>query len=110
MHRLFLTAVAALALTASGCVAPPAEKSSAGGAGDRAATKTGDGEKAKGKSWWKRLTQSHREPKEKPWVYGDVRPGKGLLSDDEDGFVLLRKGEGGSSDPTGSGKPTKVRR
>ena len=54
------------------------------------------------------MTRSGQEPKEKPWVYGDVRPGKGLLSNDEDGFVLLRKGEAGqSSDPS---KPQKVRR
>ena len=53
------------------------------------------------------MTQSGQEPKEKPWVYGDVRPGKGLLSNDEHGFVLLRKGEGQSS---GRSKPEKVRR
>ena len=69
----------------------------------------GEKEKAEGKSrsWWQRMTQSGQEPKEKPWVYGDVRPGKGLLSNDEDGFVLLRKGEGQSSNPS---KPQKVRR
>ena len=108
MHRLLLTAVAALALTAYGCAAPSAEKSSVGGAGDRAAAKVEDG-KSKGKnlSWWQRLRRYHQEPKEKPWVYGDVRPGKGLLSDDEDGFTLYRQGEGQSSDP---GKPTKVKR
>ena len=39
MHRLLLTAVAALALAASGCSAPSAETSSADGAGDRAAAR-----------------------------------------------------------------------
>ena len=111
MHRIFLAFAAALALTASGCAAPSAEKTSAGGAADRAAAKAGPGPQsgAGGEklSWWRRMTQNHREPKVKPWVYGDVRPGKGLLGGDEDGFVLLRKGEGDSSDPN---KPTKVKR
>ena len=110
--RLALAAAAALALAASGCAAPSAEKSSAAGSADRAAAGAGPGSQsgAKGRepSWWRRLTQSHREPGEQPWVYGDVRPGKGLLSNDEDGFVLLRQGEGaGSPDPA---KPAKVRR
>ncbi|MXW91022.1 MAG: hypothetical protein F4114_17720 [Rhodospirillaceae bacterium] len=116
MHRLVLAATAALALTASGCATAPAEKSSAGGVADRTASRTAvgaetgakDGEKSGGKklSWWQRITRS-RASGEKPWVYGDVRPGKGLMSDDEDGFVLLRKGEAGSSDPA---RPAKVRR
>ncbi len=91
---------------------PPAAKqsSAAEAAGERAArAETGEkGEKAKAKlSWWQRIAQSHRDPEEKAWVYGDVRRGKGLLGDDEHGFTLLRKGEGGSSNPD---KPTKVRR
>ena len=123
MHRRFLLSgrlragvplalAAGLALTASACMAPSAKQSSA--AGERAA-RTGpaqsgaEGEKTKGTevSWWQRITQSHREPGEKPWVYGDVRPGKGLLSNDEDGHTLYRQGGAGSSDPN---KPTKVRR
>ena len=109
MHRLTLVAAAALVLTAGACATPSVEKSAAGGSAESHAKDRGaKGEKAKGKKlpWW-RLSQYSREPKEKPWVYGDVRPGKGLLGDDEDGFVLLRKGEGDSSDPN---KPTKVKR
>ena len=103
MRALPLLAAAALALTAGACAAPPAEKS-AGGAesasGERDAARTGQ-------PWWK-LSQYSREAAFKPWVYGDVRPGKGLLSnDDGDGFVLYRKGEADSSDLT---KPSKVRR
>ncbi|MCY3828269.1 MAG: hypothetical protein OXF89_03955 [Rhodospirillaceae bacterium] len=118
MHRLVLAATAALALTASGCATAPAEKSSAGGVADRTADQTAvggetgakDGEKSGGKklSWWQRLRRYHREPDEKPWVYGDVRPGKGLLGNDDDGYTLYRQGEApGSSDPA---RPSKVRR
>ncbi len=105
-----LALAAGLALTASACMAPSAEQSSAAGPAGQQAAKAQDGEKEKGKSqsWWQRMTRSGQEPTEKPWVYGDVRPGKGLLSNDEDGFVLLRKGEGQS--PGRSGKPQKVRR
>ena len=91
-------------------MSPAAKQGSATGTADRQAAKAEDGEKEKGgksRSWWERITQSHPEPKEKPWVYGDVRPGKGLISNDDDGFVLLRKGEGESPGP---GKPEKVRR
>ena len=122
MHRPFdrlragfaLAAAVALVLTAGACATPPAEKSAAGGsagatakAGPGPQSGTG-GEKAEGKklSWLERLSQYHREPKEKPWVYGDVRPGKGLVGG-EDGIVLHRQGEGDSSDPN---KPTKVKR
>ena len=115
VRGLPLVLAAGLALTASACMAPSAKQ---GSAADRQAatvdpgSKSGAGgekEKAEGKSrsWWQRMTQSGQEPKEKPWVYGDVRPGKGLLGNDEDGFVLLRKGEGQSSNPS---KPQKVRR
>ena len=119
MHRPFdrlraglaLAAAAALVLTVGACATPSAEKSAAGGSAEsHAKDPDAKDEQAKGKkpSWWQRLSKYHREPKEKPWVYGDVRPGKGLLSDDEHGFTLLRKGEGDrSSDPS---KPTKVRR
>ena len=105
MRAVPLLAAAALALTA--CAAPPAEKSAGGtvsgqvsGTGERATARAGQ-------SWWQRLTQASREPEEKPWVYGDVRPGKGLLSGEEDGYVLYRQGEAGSANP---GKPAKVRR
>lgn len=57
-------------------------------------------------SWWKPSTWS-RKADFKPWVYGDVRQGKGLLGKDKDGFVLYQEKQGGSSDPS---KPTKVRR
>ena len=102
MRALLLLAAAALALTAGACAAPPAEKS-AGGAesagGEREAARAGQ-------PWWK-LSQYSREAEFKPWVYGDVRPGKGLLSKDGDGFVLYRKGEADSSDLS---KPSKIRR
>ena len=99
MRTLPLLAAAALALAA--CAAPPAEKSTADGAVSRSAEKGRTGQ-----PWWK-LSQYRREADFKPWVYGDVRPGKGLLSNDGDGFVLYRKGEVGSSAST---KPSKVRR
>ena len=110
MHRLTLAAAAALVLTAGACATPSAEKSAAGRSAETHAKDPGaKGEKTEGKkpSWWQRLAKYHREPKEKPWVYGDVRPGKGLLGGDEHGFVLHRQGEGESSDPN---KPTKVKR
>ena len=119
MHRLSfswlraglpLALAAGLALTAGACMSPAAKQGAAAGtAGEPAAEAGSEGEKTEEKlSWWQRLARYHREPEEKPWVYGDVRPGKGLLSDDEHGFTLLRQGEGpGPSDPT---KPTKVRR
>ena len=101
MRALPLLAAAALALTAGACAAPPAEQSAADGAASRGAEKGRTGQ-----PWWK-LSQYSREAEFKPWVYGDVRPGKGLLSNDGDGFVLYRKGEADSSDST---KPSKVRR
>ena len=108
-----LALAAALALAAGACMSPSAkQQGSADGAAGRQAAKAEGGEKVKagGKSrtWWERITQSHPEPKDKPWVYGDVRRGKGLLSNDEEGFVLLRKGEGDS--PDRRNKPEKVRR
>ena len=114
VRGLPLVLAAGLALAASACTAPSAKQ---GSAADRQAAKadpgsksgaSGEKEKGKSRSWWQRMTQSGQEPKEKPWVYGDVRPGKGLLSNDDEGFVLLRKGEGQS--PARSGKPQKVRR
>jgi hypothetical protein len=106
VHRLSLAVVASLALTASACATPSKEKSSVDGERAGTAAEDEDG-KAKAKQPWWKLSQYSREPKEKPWIYGDIRPGKGLLSNDEDGFVLHRQGEGDSSDPN---KPTKVRR
>ena len=98
--RIFpLLAAAALTLVVGACAAPSAEKSSADGTGERAKARAAQ-------PWWK-LSQYSREAEFKPWVYGDVRPGKGALGGDEDGFVLYRKGEGVSSNPT---KPSKVRR
>ncbi len=109
IRGLPLALAAGLALTASACMAPSAKQSSAAGpAGQQAAKASGEKAGGKSESWWQRITRSGQEPKEKPWAYGDVRPGKGLLSNDEDGFVLLRKGEGQS--PARSGKPEKVRR
>ena len=110
MHRVTLALAASLALTASGCMPPSAKNSSAEGAAPAAAAR-GEGERSEsgGKKklpWW-RLSQYSREPKEKPWIYGDIRPGKGLLSNGEDGYTLYRQGEAGSSDPD---KPSKVRR
>ena len=101
MRALPLLSAAVLALTAGACAVPSAEKSTADGAASRTA-ENGRTEQP----WWK-LSQYKREADFKPWVHGDVRPGKGLLSKDGDGFVLYRQGEAVSSDPT---KPSKVRR
>ena len=110
-----LALAAGLALSAGACTTPAAKKTAAADRQVEAKAQAKNGAKngarngrAEGKplSWWQRMTRS-REGGEKPWVYGDMRPGKGLLSDDEDGFVLMRKGEAGSSDPA---KPSKVRR
>ena len=107
MRTLPLLAAAALALTAGACAAPDhssgraasAEKSAVDEAGGRAKAETGQ-------PWWK-LSQYRDDGEFKPWVYGDVRPGKGLLSNEGDGYVLYREGNVGSSDST---KPSKVRR
>ena len=103
MQRLMPAALVVLALAAGACAAkdPPSGAASGGREGGKAQT----AEKRK-QPWWK-LSQYSREPKEKPWVYGDIRPGKGLIGGDEDGLVLYRQGEGGSSDPS---KPSKARR
>ena len=104
MQRLMPAALVVLALAAGACAAKDPPSGAAPGGG-REGGKAQTAEKRK-QPWWK-LSQYSREPKEKPWVYGDIRPGKGVLSDDEDGFVLYRQGEGGSSDPS---KPSKTRR
>ncbi len=116
MRRLTLAAAAALVLTVGACATPSAEKSAAGGTAESHAKNPGteanpgskSGAMGENLSWWQRLRRYHREPEEKPWVYGDVRPGKGLLGGDEDGFVLYRQGEGSGS--SGPSKPEKVRR
>ena len=108
MRALPLLAAAALAVTAGACAAPDRSSGRAASAETSPADARGGSAKARaGQSRWQRITRSQRQPEEKPWVYGDVRPGKGLLSNDGDGFVLYRKGEADSSDST---KPSKVRR
>lgn len=108
MRALPLLAAAALALTVGACAAPDRNSERAASAEKSPADAAGGSAKARaGQPWWK-LSQYSGEAEFKPWVYGDVRPGKGLLGGDEGGFVLYRKGEaGGSSDPS---KPTKVKR
>lgn len=67
--------------------------------------KEGDPAKRKKPWWW--LSQYSRDTGLKPIEPDAMQPGRGLFSGKEGGFVLYRKGEGVSSDPT---KPTKVRR
>ena len=107
MRALPLLAATALALAAGACAAPDRSSGRADSAEKSSAERAGEKAKARaGQPWWK-LSQYSREAEFKPWVYGDVRPGKGLLSNEEDGFVLYRKGEVASSNST---KPSKVRR
>ena len=107
MRALPLLAAAALALTAGACAAPDRSSGRAASAESSSADTAGGSAKARaGQPWWK-LSQYRREADFKPWVYGDVRPGRGLLSNEGDGYVLYRKGEVGSPDST---KPSKVRR
>ncbi len=123
VRGLPLALAAGLALTAGACMSPSAKKSAAEGTAGERAARAGSGQQSgaeggkadpgsrsgvKGKdlTWWQRITRS-QQPKEKPWVYGDVRPGKGLLSNDEDGYTLYRQGNAGSS---ARNKPAKVRR
>ena len=104
-----LAAAAALVLIAGACATPSAEKSAAGGSAETHAKDRGaKGDQAKGKKlpWW-RLSQYSRKPNPDIRRWGDIRPGKGLLGNDEGGFVLYRQGEGNSSDPN---KPTKLKR
>ena len=111
---------AGLALTASACMSPAAKQSSsAAETADRQAAAKGNrvdpgsksgagGESAKPRKPWWRLSKYNRPADFKvPWELDGLREGPGLLSKDPDGFVLLRKGEGKSSDPS---KPTKARR
>ena len=109
MRLVSLAAAAALVLTAGACATPSAEKSSAegrAGAAAKAGAKAA-GEKGKRKQPWWKLSQYSR-PGFKPMRPDNIRPGPGLFSGKEGGFVLYRLGEaGGSSDPS---KPTKVKR
>ena len=127
MHRLLflsrlraaalpLALAAGLALVASACSNPAAKNSSAAGtAGERAVAGADSGsmsgaagdKKAKPKKPWWRLSQYRRDTGLKPIEPDALQPGRGLFSGEEGGFVLYRKGEIVSSDPT---KPTKVRR
>jgi len=66
------------------------------------------GAKAKSeRPWWKVAGSLRKEADFKPFVFGDVRQGKGLLGKDKDGFVIYNDKSSGSSDPD---KPTKIRR
>ena len=89
MYRL-LPALA-IALTV-GCATPPAEKPAGGAEGNK-------------QPWWQ-LSQYSRGPVyETPEERYRKRPG--VLSGEEGGFVLFRKGEGVSGSRV---KPAKVRR
>ena len=107
MRILPLLAAAALVLTTGACAAPDRSSGRVGSAEKSSAEVTGGSAKVRaGQPWWK-LSQYSRKPTAQGSYPGNVRPGKGLLSDDEDGLVLYRKGEVGSSEST---KPSKVRR
>ena len=107
MRALPLLAAAALALTAGACAAPDRSSGRAASAEKSSADEAGGSAKARaGQPWWK-LSQYSRKPTAQGSYAGDVRPGRGLLSDDADGYVLYRKGEVASPDST---KPSKVRR
>ena len=100
-----LAAAAAMVLTMGGCATPSAEKSST--EGRAAATATAGAGETERKTAWRWLSKYIRPGKE-PMRPGDLPPGKpGLFSGKDGEFVLYRKGEGASSDPT---KPSKVRR
>ena len=115
MHRLFstlragvpriavrglpLALAAGLALTAGACTTPAARQSSAAGA---------EGEEAKPKKPWWRLSQYSRDTGLKPIEPDALQPGGGLFSGKDGEFVLYRMGERVSSDDPL--KPTKVRR
>ena len=118
MYRLTLAFAASLALTAGACATTPdrgsgqaasaAKQPSAEAPAATAAKDDGGQSEGKKKLPWWRLSQYSRAPEEKPWIYGDIRPGPGPLSGEDGGFVLYREGEPGrSADPS---KPTKVRR
>ena len=111
-----LALAAGLALTASACMTPAAKNSTAAGTADERAVAgagsgstsgTAGGEKTKPKKPWWRLSQYSRDTGLKPIEPDAMKPGRGLFSGEEGGFVLYRKGEVVSSDPT---KPSKVRR
>jgi hypothetical protein len=97
-RSLILTSAVAVALAVGGCASSSKKTDTA-----NASTETAKNERP----WWKLPKSWKKKPSWKPWVYGDVRQGKGLLSDDEDGFVVYSKPTRGSSDPS---KPEKLRR
>ena len=100
-----LAAAAALVLTAGACATPSAEKSSA--EGRAAAPAKAEGEEGKRKKPWWRLSQYNRDTGVKPGTDREMKPGGGLFSGKDGAFVLYRKSDVPSSDPT---KPTKVKR
>ncbi len=95
-RSLILTSAVAIALAVGGCASDPKK-------GDTASTAKAE----PSKPWWKLPKSWKKEPSFKPWTYGEVRQGKGLLSDDDDGFTVFSKTDRGSADPN---KPEKVRR
>ena len=95
-RSLILTSAVAVALAVGGCASDPKK-------GETASTAKSEPKKP----WWKLPKSLTKEPGFKVWTYGDVRQGKGLLSDDEDGFTVFNKPARGSDDPN---KPEKVRR
>jgi len=100
-RSLILTSAVAVALAVGGC-ASDAKK------GETASTAKSDSNKSEPKKpWWKLPKSLTKEPGFKVWTYGDVRQGKGLLSDDEDGFTVYNQPSRGSADPS---KPEKVKR
>lgn len=98
-RNLILTSAVAVALAVGGCAGTDKKT-------DTASAKTAKTAKAE-RPWWKIPKSWKKEPDFKVWTYGDVRQGKGLLSDDKDGFVVFNKPSRGSADPS---KPEKVRR
>ena len=97
----------ALVLTAGACATSPAEKSAAGETAG--ATAKAEEEKGKRKKPWWRLSQYSRDTGLKPIEPDGMRPGRGLFSGEEGGFVLYRKSDIQSSNAA-SDKPTKVKR
>jgi hypothetical protein len=97
-RSLILPSAVALALVIGGCASGPKKDETAS-----AATKTDK----PSRPWWQLPKSWTKKPGFTVWKYGDVRPGKGLLSDDKDGFVVYQEHDRGSADPS---KPEKVKR